>query len=49
VRVNGLSHTEVADRLGVSKSLVEKYLARLVQHCRARLREAEDRAPSGLN
>ncbi len=36
-RVEGLTHTEIAERLGVSRSLVEKYIVRALLHCRARL------------
>lgn len=41
VRVGGMAQDEVAAKYGVSRSYVEKYLARAVQHCRTRLREAE--------
>lgn len=40
-RVNGLTHDEIARELGVSKSLIEKYIIRSIRHCRDRLREAE--------
>lgn len=36
-RVVGLTHGEIATRLGVSRSLVEKYVIRAVNHCRRRL------------
>lgn len=36
-RFNGLSHAEIAARLGVSQSLVEKYVVRALLHCRSRL------------
>ncbi len=36
-RAEGLTHAEIAERLGVSQSLVEKYLVKAVLHCRARL------------
>lgn len=36
-RVQGLTHGEIAERMGVSKVLVEKYVARALLHCRARL------------
>jgi RNA polymerase sigma factor (sigma-70 family) len=41
-RVEGLTHTEIAERLGVSRSLVEKYVVRAVLHCRVRLDAATD-------
>ena len=37
-RVEGMTHTEIAEALGVSKSLVDKYAVRALIHCRARLR-----------
>lgn len=36
-RVDGLSHAEIADRLKVSQSMVAKYLAQALRHCRDRL------------
>lgn len=33
-RIEGLSHAEIAERLGISKSWVEKLLVRAVNHCR---------------
>ncbi len=36
-RVEGMTHTEIAAALGVSKSLVDKYAVRALVHCRARL------------
>ncbi|MGQ0621084.1 MAG: RNA polymerase sigma factor [Panacagrimonas sp.] len=36
-RVEGLTHTEIAQQLGVSRSLVEKYVVKALLHCRARL------------
>ena len=36
-RIHGLEHREIAARLGVSISLVEKYQLRALRHCRARL------------
>lgn len=38
-RVEGLTHVEIASRLGVSKSLVDKYAVRALLHCRARLKD----------
>lgn len=37
-RVDGLSHAEIARRLGVSPSMVAKYLAQALRHCRDHLR-----------
>ena len=36
-QVQGLKHKEIAERLGVSVSLVEKYRLRALRHCRERL------------
>lgn len=36
-RVDGLSHALIARRLGVSESMVAKYLAQAMRHCRDRL------------
>jgi RNA polymerase sigma factor (sigma-70 family) len=36
-RVDGLSHAEIAVRLGVSDSMVAKYIGQAVRHCRDRL------------
>ena len=38
-RLDGLTHGQIAERLGVSRSLVEKRLVQAVLHCRARIRE----------
>lgn len=37
-RVEGMTHAEIAGKLGVSKSLVDKYAVRALAHCRARLK-----------
>lgn len=36
-RIEGLSHRDIALRLGVSESMVAKYLAQALRHCRQRL------------
>ena len=38
-RVQGLTHPQIAAELGVSQSLVEKYVVRALLHCRGRLGE----------
>ncbi|HEY1075110.1 MAG TPA: RNA polymerase sigma factor [Fontimonas sp.] len=38
-RVEGMTQAEIAADMGVSKSLVEKYLVKALLHCRARLLE----------
>jgi RNA polymerase sigma factor (sigma-70 family) len=40
-RLHGLTHGEIAKRMNVSKSLVEKYIARALVHCRQRLNEID--------
>lgn len=40
-QVQGLTHREIADRLGVSVSLIEKYRLRALRHCRTRLADLE--------
>ncbi len=42
-RVEGLSHSEIAAKLGVSRSLVEKYIVRSLLHCRRRLAAESER------
>lgn len=39
-RVEALTHAEIATRLGVSPSMVNKYIMRALAHCAARLSEA---------
>ena len=36
-RIDGLSHAQIAHRLGVSPSMVAKYLAQALKHCRDRV------------
>jgi RNA polymerase sigma factor (sigma-70 family) len=36
-KVDGLSHSEIAARLGISRSMVEKHVMRALSHCRDRL------------
>jgi len=38
-RMEGMTHAEIAETLGVSRSLVEKYAVRALLHCRARLKD----------
>ncbi|MEJ1964545.1 MAG: sigma-70 family RNA polymerase sigma factor [Gammaproteobacteria bacterium] len=38
-RVEGLTHPEIAARLGISESLVQKYIVRALRHCRVRLNQ----------
>lgn len=39
-RVEGMTHAEIAGKLGVSKSLVDKYAVRALVHCRTRLKNS---------
>ncbi|CAI3804787.1 putative RNA polymerase sigma factor FecI [Pseudomonas sp. MM221] len=41
-RIDGLGHTEIAERLGVSPSMVSKYIMRALSHCASRLGLMED-------
>lgn len=36
-KLDGLSHGEIASRLGISRSMVEKHIMRALAHCRDRL------------
>jgi len=36
-KIDGLSHSEVAERLGISRSMVEKHVMKALAHCRDRL------------
>ena len=38
-RVEGRSYAEIADQLGVSQSMIRKYVLRGLRHCHARLLE----------
>lgn len=42
-RVDGLSHAEIAARLRISESMVAKYLAQALRHCRDRLRRSDEK------
>lgn len=41
-KFDGLSHGEIADRLGISRSMVEKHVMKALAHCRDRLGELLD-------
>ncbi len=36
-KIDGLSHSEVAERLGISRSMVEKHVMKALAHCRDRM------------
>lgn len=38
-KIEGLSHLQIAARLGISRSLVEKHIVNAMKHCRLRMRE----------
>jgi len=40
-KIEGLSHPEIAERLGISRSLVEKHIVNAMKHCRVRMRQWE--------
>lgn len=39
-KFEGLTHAEIAGRLGISRNMVEKHIIRGLAHCRDRLRQA---------
>jgi RNA polymerase sigma factor (sigma-70 family) len=41
-RIEGCSHAEIAKQLGISKSLVEKHVARALNHCRQVVDEEDE-------
>lgn len=45
-KFDGLSHAEVAERMGVSRKMVEQHIHRAMQACR-QCRNAQDGAPAG--
>ncbi|WP_310649207.1 MULTISPECIES: sigma-70 family RNA polymerase sigma factor [Pseudomonas putida group] len=38
-KLEGLSHQQIAESLGISRSLVEKHIVNAMKHCRVRMRE----------
>ncbi|MGA9660892.1 MAG: sigma-70 family RNA polymerase sigma factor [Pseudomonas alloputida] len=40
-KIDGLSHQQIADHLGISRSLVEKHIVNAMKHCRVRMRQWE--------
>ncbi|MDR2306507.1 MAG: sigma-70 family RNA polymerase sigma factor [Paucimonas sp.] len=40
-KLDGLSHPQIAERLGISRSLVEKHIVNAMKHCRVRMRQWE--------
>ncbi|CAH0248885.1 putative RNA polymerase sigma factor FecI [Pseudomonas carnis] len=40
-KLEGLSHLQIAERLNISRSLVEKHIVNAMKHCRVRMREWE--------
>ncbi|MCA6951095.1 RNA polymerase sigma factor [Pectobacterium polaris] len=45
-RIEGLTHAEIAERMGVSRSLVEKYIVRALLHCREQMTKSENEKKS---
>ena len=41
-RIEGYSHAEISEQLGISKSLVEKHVSRALNHCRQVVDEEDD-------
>ncbi|MCO7514821.1 sigma-70 family RNA polymerase sigma factor [Pseudomonas guariconensis] len=40
-KLEGLSHQQIAEQLGISRSLVEKHIVNAMKHCRLRMRQWE--------
>ena len=40
-KLEGMSHQQIAEQLGISRSLVEKHIVNAMKHCRVRLRQWE--------
>ncbi|ROM46212.1 RNA polymerase subunit sigma [Pseudomonas poae] len=40
-KLEGLSHLQIAERLDISRSVVEKHIVNAMKHCRVRMREWE--------
>nr|WP_256215526.1 MULTISPECIES: sigma-70 family RNA polymerase sigma factor [Pseudomonas] len=40
-KLEGLSHQQIAERLGISRCLVEKHIVNAMKHCRVRMRQWE--------
>lgn len=40
-RIEGLTHAQIAERLGVSESMVGKYIVQVMRHCRAWMRRVD--------
>ncbi|ARB29598.1 sigma-70 family RNA polymerase sigma factor [Pseudomonas tolaasii] len=38
-KLDGLSHLQIGERLGISRSVVEKHIVNAMKHCRVRMRE----------
>ena len=38
-KIEGLSHPQIAEHLGISKALVEKHIVNAMKHCRLRMRQ----------
>nr|WP_189661867.1 sigma-70 family RNA polymerase sigma factor [Pseudomonas urmiensis] len=40
-KLDGMSHQQIAEHLGISRSLVEKHIVNAMKHCRVRMRQWE--------
>ncbi|WP_449434951.1 sigma-70 family RNA polymerase sigma factor [Pseudomonas putida] len=40
-KIEGLSHPQISERLGISRSLVEKHIVNAMKHCRVRMQQWE--------
>ncbi|VVN15312.1 putative RNA polymerase sigma factor FecI [Pseudomonas fluorescens] len=40
-KLDGMTHLQIAERLGISRAMVEKHIVNAMKHCRVRMREWE--------
>ena len=38
-KIEGLSHPQIAEQLGISRAMVEKHIVNAMKHCRIRMRQ----------
>ncbi|MGO4310623.1 sigma-70 family RNA polymerase sigma factor [Pseudomonas sp. KB_15] len=38
-KIEGLSHSQIAEQLGISRAMVEKHIVNAMKHCRIRMRQ----------
>ncbi|EJM91368.1 RNA polymerase sigma factor, sigma-70 family [Pseudomonas sp. GM74] len=40
-KIEGLSHPQIAEQLGISRAMVEKHIVNAMKHCRIRMRQGD--------